>query len=174
MATELKGALALRKALRKFEPDLQKGLTKELALALRPVVKQARGYLPSNEEALSGWVKNANQDGRWSADRAYDAGIAKAGIGYKSTPSKPNRNGFRSLVSIFNKSAAGAIYETAGRKSGVSGNFNPRLGGQLKGRGQKMTGRVIFRAYDENQGKARAAALKAIEGAANQLNLRSK
>lgn len=175
MPTELQGALALRKALRKFEPDLSKGLNKEMATALRPIVKAARGYLPSDEQNLSGWVKNVDQDGRWSGTRGYSAADAKRGVGFKTTPSKPNRNGFRSLVTIFNKNAAGAIYETAGRKSGVSsGHFNPKLGGQLKGRGQKMTGRVIFRAYDENQGKAKAAVLKAIEGAANQLNLRSK
>jgi hypothetical protein len=175
MPVEVKGGLATRKALRKFEPDLAKGLTKEMALALRPIVKTARGYLPSNEENISGWVKNVDQEGRWSGTRGYDAGLARAGVGFKTTPSKPNSKGFRSLVSIFNKNAAGAIYETAGRKSGVqTGNFNPRMNGQLKGRGQKMTGRVIFRAYEENQGKARAAVLKAIEGAANQLNLRGK
>lgn len=174
MPTEVQGALAMRKALRKFEPDLAKGLSKEMALALRPIVKTARGYLPSNEEQISGWVKNTDQDGRWSGTRGYDAGSARRGVGFKTTPSKPNRNGFRSLVTIFNKNAAGAIYETAGRKSGVeNGNFNPRMGGQLKGR-NKMQGRVIFRAYEENQGKAKAAVLKAIEGAANQLNLRGK
>jgi hypothetical protein len=42
--------------------------------------------------------------------------VAKRGIKYKTTPSKPNRSGFRSLASIANASAAGAIYETAGRK----------------------------------------------------------
>lgn len=174
MPTEVRGAIALRKALRKFEPDLAKGLTKEMALALRPVVKAARGYLPSNEEQISGWVKNVEQDGRWSGTRGYDAATAKRGVGFKTTPSKPNRNGFRSIVTIFNKNAAGAIYETAGRKSGVqSGHFNPKMGGALKGK-NKMQGRVIFRAYEENQGKAKAAVLKAIEGAANQLNLRGK
>ena len=41
----------------------------------------------------------------------------KRGIGYSTTPTKPNKRGFRSLATIFNKSAAGAIYETAGRKN---------------------------------------------------------
>ena len=173
MPTEVKGALALRKALKQFEPDLAKETSKELANAMKPIVKTARGYLPSNDQALSGWVKNVEGKGRWSGDRGYEFADASRGITYKTTPSKANRNGFRSLVTIFNKSAAGAIYETAGRKSGITGNFTPKLGGQLKGRGQKMTGRVIFRAYEENNGKAREAVFKAIEGAANKLNLRS-
>jgi hypothetical protein len=174
MPTEVKGALNLRKALKKFEPDLAKETTKELGAILRPIVKTARGYLPNNDAALSGWVKNVEGNGRWSGDRGYDFNDASRGIGFKTTPSKPNNKGFKSLVSIFNKSAAGAIYETAGRKSGITGKFSPKLGGQLKGNGQKMTGRAIFRAYEENNGKATQAVIKAIEGAANKLNLRSK
>lgn len=173
MPVEVKGAIALRKALRQFEPDLAKETTKEIASFLKPVVRQARGYAPSNEDVPSGWVKRPNQGGRWAA-RSYDATEVRRGITFKSTPSKPNRNGFRSLATIFNKSAAGAIYETAGRKSGITGNFTPRLGGELKGKGQKGTGRVIFRAVQEDEGKARAHIVKAIEKAADKLNSRSK
>jgi hypothetical protein len=172
MPTEVKGAIAMRKALRQFEPELAKETTKEIANFLKPVVKQARGYAPSNEQVPSGWVKRPNAGGRW-ANRSYDAAEVRRGITYKSSPSKPNRNGFRSLATIFNKSAAGAIYETAGRKSGNVGNFSPKLGGELKGRGQKGSGRVIFRALDEDQGKARAHIIKAIEKAAADLNSRS-
>lgn len=175
MPVEVKGAIELRKALRKFEPDLAKETTKEIASFLKPVVKNARGFLPSNEEVPSGWVKRPNQGGRW-ANRSYDAIEARRGISFKSTPSKANRRGFRSLATIFNKSAAGAIYETAGRKSGIEGRFTPKLPNayELKGRGQKGTGRVIFRAVDEDQGKAKAHIIKAIEKAAAKLNSRSK
>jgi hypothetical protein len=37
-----------------------------------------------------------------------------------------------------------------------------------------MEGRALFRAYDENNGKAREAVLKAISDAANKLNARAK
>ena len=173
MPVEVKGAIALRKALRQFEPDLAKETTKEIGSFPKPVATKAKGFLPSNEEAPSGWLKRPNQGGRW-ANRSYDAAEARRGVTFKSTPSKPNRNGFRSLATIFNKSAAGAIYETAGRKSGITGNFTPHLGGQLKGRGQKGTVRVIFRAVQEDEGKARAHIVKAIEKAADKLNSRSK
>ena len=117
--------------------------------------------MPSNEQAPSGWLKRPNAGGRWSA-RAYDVQEARRGITFKSSPSKPNRSGFTALASIFNKSAAGAIYETAGRKSGVTGNFTPKLGGQLVGKGQKMTGRAIFRAFEDDRGKAQDGVVKAI------------
>jgi hypothetical protein len=173
MPTEVRGAVALRKALRQFEPDLAKETTKEIANFLKPVVKQARGFAPSNDQVPSGWVKRPNAGGRW-ANRSYDAQEVRRGITFKSTPSKPNRNGFRSLATIFNRSAAGAIYETAGRKSGITGKFTPKLGGQIKGNNAKNSGRVIFRAIEEDEGKARGYIIKAIESAAEKLNSRTK
>lgn len=172
MPTEVKGAVALRKALRQFAPTLAKETQKEIASFLKPVVRQARGYMPSNANVPSGWVLGT-QKGKWSRV-AYDSGIAKRGIGYKTTPSKQNRKGFRALASILNKSAAGAIYETAGRKSGIQGRFTPHLNGQLVGKGQKMTGRAMFRAYAEDEGKAREHVINAIFKSANKLNMRAK
>lgn len=165
MPVKLQGATALIKALRAVEPILAKNTTREIAAALRPVTTKARGYLPSNADAPSGWLRRPEAKGRW-AERFYDKAVASKGISFKSTPSKPNRRGFSSLASIFNRSAGGAIYETAGRKSGNVGNFTPRLGGQLKGDKQKMTGRAIFRAFEEDQGKAQDGVVKAIEKAA--------
>lgn len=172
MPTEVKGAIKLRKALRQFAPDLAKETTKEIAGFLKPVVRQARGYLPSNDAAPSGWLKRPNAQGRW-ATRYYDQAEASRGISYKTSPSKANRNGWRSLATLYSKNPAAAIYETAGRKSGIRGNFTPKLGGQLKGNGQKMTGRALFRAYSEDKGKARGHVIKAIERAADKLNARS-
>ena len=110
MPVEVKGGLALRKALKKFAPDLAKETQKEIASFLKPVVSQARGFIPS-QAPLSGWGK-ASATGRFPE---WSSSAAKRGIGYKTTPSKPNRSGFRSLARIQNASAAGAIYETAGR-----------------------------------------------------------
>jgi hypothetical protein len=110
MPVEIKGAVALRKALREFSPDLAKETQKEMAAILRPITLKARGFIPASPP-LSNW---GNGDGYFPI---YDASQAKRGIGYKATPSRPNNNGFRALARIFNKSAAGAIYETAGRKN---------------------------------------------------------
>ena len=198
MATNVQGALEFRKALKKFEPELAKATQKEMAGLLKPIVSKARGFVPS-EAPLSGWGNNV---GIWGGDRTYNASVIKRGIGYKTTPSKPNKRGFRSLASIFNKSAAGAIYETAGRKSpqgqpsqaSTRGRFssyvdtsnqvnksaNPNAGKQFidamgeiyvakRGEGQrgrvsrKMNGRLIFRAWGEDQGRTNAAVVKAIE-----------
>ena len=160
MPVKLQGVVALRKALAIVEPTLAKETSKEIASFLKPVVKKARGYMPNNDQIISGWLVG-NQRGEWER-AAYDFGIARKGITYKSTPSRVNRQGFSALASIFNKSAAGAIYETAGRKSGISGKFTPRLGGDIKGDKQKMQGRAIFRAFEEDRGKAQDGVVKAI------------
>ena len=173
MAVRLKGALETRKALLQFAPDLAKETSKEIASFLKPVVKEARGFLPSNEDAPSGWLKREGAQGRW-ANRYYDESEARRGISYRTSPSKENRRGFVALASIVNKGAAGAIYETAGRKSGITGNFTPRLGGELKGRGQKMTGRAMFRAFEQDQGKATVGVVRAIEKAEAKFKRRTR
>jgi hypothetical protein len=111
MPTEVKGAVELRKALRQFTPDLAKETQKEIAGILKPITSKARGFIPSTAP-LSGWAKNGN--GAWGS-RVWSSGEAKRGIGYKTTPSKANRSGFRSLARIVNASPSGSIYETAGR-----------------------------------------------------------
>ena len=111
MPTEVKGAVELRKALRAFTPDLAKETQKEIAAILKPITTKARGFVPSTTP-LSGWAKSNN--GTWG-NRMWSSSEAKRGIGYKTTPSKPNRSGFRSLARIVNASPSGSIYETAGR-----------------------------------------------------------
>lgn len=216
MPTEVKGVIGLRKALRNFEPELAKETNKEIARALRVVTSRAKGFVPSIAP-LSGW---GDQRASWEY-RAFNASSIKSGIKYKATPSKPNRKGFRALASIFNASAAGAIYETAGRKnpqgrppaplvkhytdagtrnarfegkyirSGDKSNSlsqNPNAGKQFidalpplidsrqsntKGRRTRKTkGRLIFRAWAEDQGRTTAACLKAIQNSAVKFNER--
>ena len=112
MPVAIKGAIELRKALREFTPDLAKETQKEIATILKPITAKARGFIPSTSP-LSGWTRSSET--KWGSDRIWSTGEAKRGIGYKTTPSKANSSGWRSLARIVNASAAGAIYETAGR-----------------------------------------------------------
>ena len=164
MPVSVKGAVNLRKALRAYTPDLAKQLPKEIASALKPVVKVARGYVPDNGSILSNWRTRENYTGKFPM---YDASAVKRGISYKTTPSKPNRRGFRSLARLFNKTAAGAIYETMGRKTPSSRfvqNQENKYAGEFKGQ-DKERGRVLFRAYNEDKGAAQDGVLRAIEKA---------
>ena len=112
MATQLLGASELRTALRKFEPDLAEEMQTEVANFLKPIVKKARGFIPS-DFTPSNW-RGETKTGKWPI---YNATLMRRGIGYKTTPTKPNRRGFVYAASIANKTASGAIFETAGRKN---------------------------------------------------------
>lgn len=207
MATEVVGAIALRRALNQYAPDLAKELTKELAGVLKPIVAQARGFVPT-ESPMRGWhaaggkgINATTSMFRKGKFPAYNAAEIRRGIVYKTTPSKPNRAGFSNTVRIQNKTMAGAIFETAGRKNGqgqtwvgpkaggaskgVSRSVNPYAGnqfisnlGNLYGPARKgdhrMMGRLIFRAWDKTQGRANAAVFKSIENTTKKFNDRTQ
>jgi hypothetical protein len=112
MPADVTGILELRRGLKKLAPDMAKETQQEISGLLRSITNKARGFVPS-EAPLSGWGKKV---GLWES-RVYDAADIRRGITFSSAPSKPSKNGYRSLATIYNKSVSGAIYETAGRKN---------------------------------------------------------
>jgi hypothetical protein len=150
----------------------QKKLKKKIKTALTPITKSAKGYVPDRGQILSGWLPRQMSE---STFPSFNPALVKSGIGYKTTPSRPNSRGFKSLASVFNKTRAGAIYERMGKLSPDSRfvvNQDGKFRAPLKGK-DRMQGRVLFRAYEENNGKARAAVLDAIKTAGNKLNARA-
>jgi hypothetical protein len=172
MPASVKGGIELRKALREFAPDLAKETQKEIRLAIKPISQSAKGYVPDRGSILSGWLPRQNSQGKFPA---FNPAEVKSKIGFKTTPSKPNQKGFRALAQVFNKSRAGSIYERMGKLSPDSRlviNQDGKLRAPLKGKG-RMQGRLLYRAYDENNGKATSGVLRAISSAADQLNRRA-
>jgi hypothetical protein len=198
MPTEVVGALALRKALRDYAPDLATELRREVAAALKPVVSRARGFVPSDSEIMGGWQRRSFSEARFPM---YDAGIISKGISYKTSPSRANSRGFSALASIENKSALGAIVETAGRKNSggqpwvgpgknvtqkrYSHSINPQAGAQFnknlgpiygikKASGiADKRGRLIYRAWNEQNGKVVASYFKAVQNVTAKFNKRT-
>jgi hypothetical protein len=122
MPIELSGVDELRKALKQYAPDLDKQLKKDLTLATQNVVNAARGFVPATPP-LSNWGRDGGNF------PIYNAAAIRNGIRLSTARSKINKNGFASSVRIVNANAAGAIYETAGRK-------NP--GGQPQGKTREV------------------------------------
>lgn len=127
MPAEVKGALAVRRALNVFAPDLEEEMYDELGKALKPIAQKARGYVVK-PAGLSSWFKESK--GTWPKANVSD--IVR-GIGANVMPSKPNKKGFVSLARLENRSAAGAIMETAGRKN--PNGRAPMMSTTLKGAG---------------------------------------
>ena len=189
----IRGNADLRRAFRQFAPDLEKTLKSELTRALKPVAKAARGFVPSQSEMMRGWQPRSFSEARFPF---WNTKTAISGIGYSVSPSKMNKNGFSSMARVFNKSAVGAIYETAGRKNPdgqpwvgpkaggvshkVSRSNNPRAGAQfiqnmsplvssLQGRG-----RLIYRAWRDAKHDPMGIAMRAVDDATTEFYKRAQ
>ena len=108
--------------------DVQKGLSfidenmyNRIKIALVPLMKrveqQAKGYVASDAEVLSGWAKPASANLDYRPFPKYNAALVKGGIGYKEGKNVQFKNGFQVENYVYNVSAAGRIYETAGRRN---------------------------------------------------------
>lgn len=120
-ALEILGAKNLRSNLRKYSPDLEKQLKKEMVVALKPIVVKARGYIKGTSP-LSGWAARSFSE---STFPFYDAAMMRRGVTYSTSQTKSNRKGWSYSAAIYNKTASGAIYETAGRKNPNGQEYAP-------------------------------------------------
>jgi hypothetical protein len=191
MRIEIRGNADIRKAMRRFTPDLEKTLRKEIGNVLRPVVREAKGFVPA-VSPMRGWASRSFSEARFPM---YSASTIIAGIKYSAVPSKINSEGFSSMASVQNNSRVGAIYESAGRngsqgqpwvgsKGSASHKFshstNPKAGQQFIANLPELTsslkgrGRLIYRAWANNRGKAEGAVNKAIDTALVQFRARVK
>lgn len=172
------------KALRKIDPVLSKQLTKEMRPSLRLMQDEARAFVKADIMGLSSWMKaNPNAKSRTKRKRAfppYDPTAARKGIVYSVGAKKNTNNGWVALFSLLNKTASGAIIETAGRKSGITGDpkgksNNPDAGqhfidsieratGALyrTGTSRKSQGRLIFRSVANNRKEFQMTVIDAV------------
>jgi hypothetical protein len=191
MPTEVKGVVEARKILRKLAPETLKAYNKEIAAPLKAITQAARNDVPGTIDNLSRFnypgYERKSRTGRNRAFPSFEANVVRRGLTYSLAKSKSNRSGWSSLVSLLNKSASGAIIETAGRQnrygSSQSKSNNPDAGrefianlnngiGSLEqtGRTAKTSGRLMGRNLAEDQGKAKATILKVLQQVAVNAN----
>jgi hypothetical protein len=189
-----------------IDEDLRIRISTSIDPLMREVAEKAKGFVPSNEQVLSGWSKPLSS----AIERPfpkYDGSVVKAGIGYNPGKNKILQNGWQVSQYVYNVSRAGSIYETAGRlnpqgrapftfKHEGSGTYvkksarskaldfydsnNPfasqqfigalepvtkpkRVPGVRGASGRKMQGRLIFKAWAQDNMKIYEAILKAID-----------
>lgn len=209
LSVEIDGAVELRDAMARFTPDLADNMEKQIQTALRPIVRKARGFVPS-QAPLSMWGFYSQQ--RKGKFPWFNTLEVKAGIYATTQTPARNKRGFSYAASIINSTAAGAIIETAGRRNpngrkqapmmrqytdagtpkarfegkyirsgtkNMSRSNNPNAGkqfiaalaplykserviGQKGRRSKKFDGRLIFKAWGQDQGRANSAVLTAI------------
>jgi len=167
MPVEVVGVKDVLKGLEFIDEDMRQRIRIAIDPLMRGVAEKAKGFVPSNTEVLSGWAKASDTPGNFPK---YDAGVAKAGIGYNPGENKTFRNGFKVSNYVYNASRPGAIYEVAGRlnpegrapfqmtpSKGASGTYT------LKSRRSKA-----FREYNSNNPFASQQFIAALEPVTSQ------
>lgn len=104
--------------LDQFEIELSLEMNAKIERVMRPIAVKARGYMPSTlPPGLSGWGKEpVVGNAFYRTFPIFDETEMKQGINYRPGLQKQTRRGFQRAYAVTNESAAGAIYETAGRK----------------------------------------------------------
>jgi hypothetical protein len=177
MPYQIEGLPEALKALRKISPELFKEMNKEITPVLTHMRDAARSYLPEHISGLSNWTDHVSKESATDRSRPfppYSMAEAKKGIVFSRGRQKSNNKGWVSMYSLLNRSASGAIIETAGRLSGMGGSpdsqsnnrtnnhftraINSQVGQIVQfDNGRKQRGRLIYRAAHEDNGRARAA-----------------
>jgi hypothetical protein len=205
MPVQVQGIVELRTALKKLAPDLERNMQREIRAAMQPVVKEAKTLVPTEIVGLrKGWIDQSkarkitagtSQFARRKFPK-FNASNVRAGIVFSTKPTKRNFKGFVTVYSIKNLDPAGAIYETAGRKTGhaqewvgpkgstnhkFSHSPNPDAGQHfinamgrigMANAKENMRGRLIYKAWHDNQGRALAKANRAIDETARTFKIR--
>ena len=144
MPVEVVGVKDVLKGLEFIDEDMRQRIRVAIDPLMRNVASKAKAFAPGNSEVLSGWSKTPNPEINYRPFPRYDASTVKAGIGYNSGENKTFRNGFKVSNYVYNVSAAGRIYETAGRN-------NPQ-------------GRAPFQQIDLSTGNSPMGAVQGFEG----------
>lgn len=180
MPYAIEGLEQTLKALRKFSPELYKEMNNEIKPELKSMVIKAKDKLVDGIAGLSNFGVYNNKSGKTPVRTfpIYNASDARKGIAYSIGAQKRNSKGWTNRYLLWNRTRAGAIVEWSGRVN-PSGKSDDRRSqhfvrsvnqvGQLKQVGKK-TGRIIYAALEENQGRAKRAIEQAVEKACAKFN----
>lgn len=173
MPVEVRGLKEAKKALKALDPDLEKNLNKEVRAFAAPVVRKAQGFVDITAGGLTNWIvagsakkfKESEPEKRKEFPK-FNASTVKRGIRLSTKPTRRNNQGFVSIYRIVNANAAGAIYETAGRKNLNKGkSARPNFADQMGSFGGRdmMRGRLIFKAWEQDKGQAQGKIISAVD-----------
>lgn len=159
MPIAVSGVDELKRALKKYAPDLRKEMDTTIRAELKSVIDETRSRVPSS---APGGLYNWNDRGQASVSRTsktrgfpvYNANYIRKGLTYRSGTQRRNPMGFSVLFSLWNASGTGAIVETAGRA-------NPYGRPQMGNRGSKST-KTFGRSNNPNAGRQFVGAMNGV------------
>lgn len=155
-------------ALKEFDKSAVRKFNKVINTELTNAERDARGIVAQIETPMSGWRKYDAAKPRTRGGAgwpAWNTGVIVAGIRKTKAQGKVRGDYTTSAGALVNKSAAGAIFEVAGRK--MQGSFARTAGSQfvrtLSAR-FKPASRLIWRVVDKDRAKIE----KNVENALNE------
>ena len=147
-AVVLTGVKETLKALEKFDKDAVKSFNKVINSELRNAKKEAQGFVKA-DAPLSGWSTQPARNPRSRGGAgwpAWDQSVIKAGISSSKAEGKVRRDYTTSAGALKNRSAAGVIYELAGRSNRGTGTFISNL--EKK---ESQASRLVWKSVDKNK-----------------------
>lgn len=151
-AIVLIGVKETLKALEQFDKQAVKEFNKLINSELRSAKQEAQGLVTA-EPPLSGWntVPAAKPRTRGGAGwPSWDQSIIRAGITTTRAEGKVKRDYTTNAGALKNRSAAGVIYEVAGRKNKTSGK-NGFISNLSRKDSPFMPSRLIWHVVDKNK-----------------------
>lgn len=143
------GYNSLKRAMAQAAPEIRKEMEREIRSIVAPIAANARQMVPP-EPALSGWARSGvrRNDGKYIL---WDSKAARAGIRVFTGRVPSKYRAYTVARRIVQTSAAGAIFETAGKVSKGKGTSGQNFVRGLRKHGQP--GRALYRAYDDAGGE---------------------
>jgi len=144
----LTGVKQTLQALEKFDKDAVKSFNKIINSELRNAKKEAQGFVKA-DAPLSGWSTQPARNPRSRGGAgwpAWDQSVIKAGISSSKAEGKVRRDYTTSAGALKNRSAAGVIYELAGRSNRGTGTFISNL--EKK---ESQASRLVWKSVDKNK-----------------------
>jgi hypothetical protein len=136
------------KALESFDKQAVKEFTKVINSELKNAKQDAQGFV-AGDPPLSGWNTQPPKKPRSRGGAgwpAWDQSVIKAGISATKAEGKVRRDYTTSAGALKNRSAAGVIYELAGRTNRGTGTFISNL--EKK---ESQASRLIWKSVDKNK-----------------------
>ena len=155
-------------ALKEFDKDAVKRFNKVINTELAGAQRDARNII-SEEPPMSGWRKADAAKGRVRGGKGWpgwDAGEIKSKITKTKAQGKVRGDYTTSAGALLNKSAAGAIFEVAGKKT-KAGFGNSSADQFLRTLGNRFgkASRVVWRVVDKDRARIEANVNRALEQA---------
>jgi len=166
-ALVLTGIKQTLKALEQFDKDAVKEFNKVINSELASAKNEAQSLVKA-EPPLSGWATQPARNPRSRGGAgwpAWDQSVIKSGIKSTKVEGKVRKDYTTSAGALKNTSAAGVIYEIAGRK-GKTGSFISNLS---KKDSPYMPSRLVWHVVDKNGKRIRQNVANAFNDVKNKL-----